>query len=688
MLGAAYEDEAVEALRSRLPEKSAPPQKASVWRQIVNTGTAAPRGIVSAAAEVAGSVAEAVGGFGQVLGAYPEAFGYSPTGQARQQADDARTKLLREGVGMNNDVGDALRSAGASYRPDPVTSNVAEQVLYGFARGASKVVGGAVVGGPIGIGAAALEEANTQSEELRQQGVPFGPRVAAGAVQGAGLGLAALPLVGTSLAQTAGLYLLGGPGGFMAQQALTREILQNAGQESAAAQFDPFDPVGLAVATLLPAAFTAYGLRGQRMQRAADSLPPLEQAEGRAPVDAPPAAEPVPSDLSPIAQAARAYPTEVVDAAMVAHLAERRAASNPVPDATGRTAEQHESALTRAEEQIARGEPVQVADLAPVARDSAAAAPRFETLMPIEKAREFAAEMEAKGFAKINIVQSVADLPPAERGALLAKSPEGEVRGAYFKNTDAVYVVMDRVRDPFTFGEVVMHEVFHRGIARTLGDDAATLLQSMHDTNPALQAATEAQMKAYGIPMREAVEEALADFAAKGQVRDLKGWDKMLGMIREWLARAGDALGIKINWTDDMVADFVAGTRYRGLVDGMPADNPKSSGDSNAPSAQATSPEAGAPAGTADPAASVPGAGDSAAEAGRVTTPVEQTTAARRIAEAQAQFPDLQVMLDGMDKPMPMAEFMAAVQREADAEVAGAPDLMDAATCALLNGTG
>ena len=66
-------------------------------------------------------------------------------------------------------------------------------------------------------------------------------------------------------------------------------------------------------------------------------------------------------------------------------------------------------------------------------------------------------------------------------------------------------------------------------------------------------------------------------------------------------------------------------------------------------------------------------------------TPAD-AVASQRIAEAAARYPDLQVMLDGMDAPMPMAEFLATVQREADAARADAPDLMDAATCALLNG--
>lgn len=56
-----------------------------------------------------------------------------------------------------------------------------------------------------------------------------------------------------------------------------------------------------------------------------------------------------------------------------------------------------------------------------------------------------------------------------------------------------------------------------------------------------------------------------------------------------------------------------------------------------------------------------------------------------RMEAVAMQFPDLQVIMDGMDAPMPMADFLATVQREADAARADAPDLLDAATCALLN---
>ena len=57
-----------------------------------------------------------------------------------------------------------------------------------------------------------------------------------------------------------------------------------------------------------------------------------------------------------------------------------------------------------------------------------------------------------------------------------------------------------------------------------------------------------------------------------------------------------------------------------------------------------------------------------------------------QVAAVRAQFPDLQVMVDGMDKPMPMAEFLAAAKAEADDLAADAPLMQVAAECALLNG--
>lgn len=65
---------------------------------------------------------------------------------------------------------------------------------------------------------------------------------------------------------------------------------------------------------------------------------------------------------------------------------------------------------------------------------------------------------------------------------------------------------------------------------------------------------------------------------------------------------------------------------------------------------------------------------------------------AARLADVSQQFPDLSVQMDGMDKPMPLSEFLAQVQREAmegtDLDIGGndAPLMQVAANCLLLNG--
>jgi hypothetical protein len=333
-LGDSYRDDLLTAIADRAATPAAPSvPKFSAWSAI-------PRGIGEAGVQVGATLSDAAASFRYMRDATPE---------QRKQID-------RQGVPIeqfSSASGDAARDFGKTFRSDPETASTAEQVLYGFARGASKIVAGAVVGGLPGILAAGVEEGITQSDELRRQGVDLQTRSNVGLVQGAGLALAALPAAGATLKGTAALYLAGGPGGFVAQQALTREILRNAGHDKLAEQYDPFDPVGLAVSALIPAPFAFYGLRGARKAAAVKAAEDFK-------------AGPVPSEPTAVAGAVReAYSPEVVDAAMVLHSQERRAASSVSRADDAPTTAAHEAALTKAEDQIARGEPVQVADVAP-----------------------------------------------------------------------------------------------------------------------------------------------------------------------------------------------------------------------------------------------------------------------------------------------------------------------------------
>ncbi len=71
-----------------------------------------------------------------------------------------------------------------------------------------------------------------------------------------------------------------------------------------------------------------------------------------------------------------------------------------------------------------------------------------------------------------------------------------------------------------------------------------------------------------------------------------------------------------------------------------------------------------------------------ATEAGKA----EAAAAPTRMDALVQERPDMLVQLDGMDQPMRLADFVAAVKAEADEMAADAPLFQVAAECALLNG--
>lgn len=181
-----------------------------------------------------------------------------------------------------------------------------------------------------------------------------------------------------------------------------------------------------------------------------------------------------------------------------------------------------------------------------------------------DSAQALVTKLAAGGLNRINVARSVADLPAQPKRWIADKAPDGRVRGAYLHGTDQVWLFTDNITGADEFVQVALHEHFHRGLARTI-PEAGPLLMQMHRSNKALQAATKERIDRFDIDMLEAIEEALADMAAEGRARYLTGWDKLLQLIRDWIGKAASAAGLKMEWTDDMVADFVAGMTREGL---------------------------------------------------------------------------------------------------------------------------
>lgn len=233
--------------------------------------SAAPRGAASGGVKVAASQAQLAEAYGNVVGAF-DPFGASvinrtdPERVKKERAD--ALKRIETGEFLQSDMADELRRVARSVRPDPETTGIAAQIVSGVAEigteaGVSTLLPGGAVAG------VARAEMGATFTELRDQGVD--PRTAGKVAAIHGFATAAnvaLPVAGGTLLRTLGLGLVGGPGGFIAENAAARKILKDADYGKLAEQYDPFDPLGLFVSSATAAVFGGMGYRGKVKGRA------------------------------------------------------------------------------------------------------------------------------------------------------------------------------------------------------------------------------------------------------------------------------------------------------------------------------------------------------------------------------------------------------------------------------------
>lgn len=283
-LGDAYQDDvdrALDASAALAPDPVAPKPR-GLWRTAADSLLGAGAKLQASALEVGNVIGPAL-----ALSADPS---NAEALEAVKRAPDFR----------QTEQSKPFRDFERKLRPDPVTASKAEEVVYGATGAMATLVGGAVLGGVPGLAAAAGEQGFSAAEDLAQQGVDLKTRSAVGALTAGVTGASALlPMAGPTVKATIGLYLAGGPGGFVAQQYATRKILEAADYATIAKQYDPLDPTGLLVSALIPAPFAAWGIRGN-----------LKARKGAPAADVPPTV--------------KAQPQDVVDAAMAHNLTLQR----------------------------------------------------------------------------------------------------------------------------------------------------------------------------------------------------------------------------------------------------------------------------------------------------------------------------------------------------------------------------
>lgn len=246
-----------------------------------------------------------------------------------------------EGEKIQQQLKPMLTSGVDYYRPDPLASTAASNVVHGFTQFATKAIGySAVTGSPItGAALTGADTGTNTSLDLQAQGIDKATADKVGVVTGIGAGASTLiPVVGSTVGRTVGLALAGGPATYIAENLAAQQILKHAHYDTQAQQFQPFDPVGLLVATAFPM-FFGLGVHSMESRAGKPGVKPTDDQVA--------AAHTVLFDNAK-AESALVSPENVAGMA------------------------QHDRALVVAAEQMQRGEQVDVGDIAPV--DAAGAA--------------------------------------------------------------------------------------------------------------------------------------------------------------------------------------------------------------------------------------------------------------------------------------------------------------------------
>lgn len=186
--------------------------------------------------------------------------------------------------------------------------------------------------------------------------------------------------------------------------------------------------------------------------------------------------------------------------------------------------------------------------------------------LSVSELEDVVSKVSTPGAKRITIVATEADLPAKVVARLRSEGVTG-VRGMFDPKTDSIWLVAGNIMSPEEAAFVLMHEGVHRGLRVFFGNDLTPILQQIYDTNRSVALRADLYRAKHKIDLMEAIEEVLADMAMKGDAKTLKGWDKLVAFIRKWVKELGDRLGVKLEFTDEMVERLVGAASTAGLRD-------------------------------------------------------------------------------------------------------------------------
>lgn len=211
-----------------------------------------------------------------MLDAYGKAAAYrdAPTnailhGETPPEPDSLRKQTIGQ-IGIRTTGGHAiaagLREQAKEYQPDPNSVGLAGQIVHGVVADLSKAAAystaGGVTGGSLLFG---LDKGVGRTQDLMDQGVDADTANSAGLVTGvmSAVGMRMPAAMGATRMQSVAIGGAANPALNVLEIGTIRDLLSFGDYESIAAQYQPLDPVNLAVAAVTGAAFGGAFHRGR-----------------------------------------------------------------------------------------------------------------------------------------------------------------------------------------------------------------------------------------------------------------------------------------------------------------------------------------------------------------------------------------------------------------------------------------
>jgi predicted transposase YbfD/YdcC len=193
--------------------------------------------------------------------------------------------------------------------------------------------------------------------------------------------------------------------------------------------------------------------------------------------------------------------------------------------------------------------------------------------MQVAAVRQITDQIAAKwtNAPKVNVVQSVSQLPDYLVRALQAVGGENDTRGFFDPQTNHVWMIADHIKSPQIARTVLFHEALgHYGLREMFGKELNPLLNQVYMTYGKIGLSDIARR--YGLDLtREkdrlvAAEEMLAHIAETGEKPSL--FARLAQFIRDWLRRHGFTIAM----TDADVRSAVA-QAGKAVEIGLPSRN-------------------------------------------------------------------------------------------------------------------